>query len=66
MNHDTPFIATLKVLASWFLVGISQMSPLQFVQFIAAILAVIFTGMQIVNQIRSWMHKRKERHANHQ
>lgn len=64
MNHDTPFVATIKVIGTWLLVGVSHMSPLQFVQFIAAILAVIYTSAQLVILIRSWWTNRGKRNEN--
>lgn len=44
-NHDdSP--ALLKVLWAWLFVGLSQMSPLQWVQFVAAIVAIIYSLAQ--------------------
>jgi hypothetical protein len=65
MNHDdTPFVAFLKVVGIWLAVGVSHMSPLQFVQFLAAIAAFIYTTLQIVGQVRGWWAKRSKHHAN--
>jgi hypothetical protein len=63
VNHDTPSIAVVKVLGTWFLVGVSQMSPLQVVQLIAAGMAAIYTALQIVIIVRGWWSKRKANDA---
>lgn len=44
-NHDAS-PALLKVLWAWLFVGLSQMSPLQWVQFVAAIVAIIYSLAQ--------------------
>jgi hypothetical protein len=44
--------ALVRVLISWLAVGVSQMSPLQFVQFLAAIFAIVYTGIQIYKSVR--------------
>jgi len=48
-NHDTDtHTALVRLFWTWFLVGISQMTPLQAVQMIAAIAATIYTVVQTV------------------
>ena len=47
MEHDT-HTALVKLFWAWLLVGVSQMTPLQAVQFIAAIAATIYTLVQTV------------------
>lgn len=64
MHNDTPFMAFIKVVGIWLAVGVSQMSPLQFVQFVAAILASIYTSMQMALWVCNWWRKRSQRHAN--
>ena len=44
-NHDTS-PALLKVLWAWLFVGLSQMSPLQWAQFAAAIIAIVYSLIQ--------------------
>lgn len=44
-HHDSS-PALLKVLWAWLFVGLSQMSPLQWVQFVAAIAATIYSLIQ--------------------
>lgn len=61
MHHDTPAVAVLKIIATWFLVGVSQMSPLQVVQFIAAAMAAIYTFLQTISLIRGWWSNRSKR-----
>lgn len=38
--------AVVKVFWAWFFVGLSQMTPLQWVQFIAAIVAIVYSAVQ--------------------
>ena len=61
MNHDTPAEAVMKIIGTWLLVGVSQMSPLQFVQFLAAGMAAIYTFLQTVILIRGWWSNRSKR-----
>lgn len=46
-THNDSLPALLKVLWVWFFVGVSQMSPLQWVQFIAAIVAIAYSLVQL-------------------
>lgn len=45
-HHDDAWAATAKIFWVWLCVGVSQMTPLQAVQFIAAIGATIFSLVQ--------------------
>lgn len=45
-SHHDASPALLKVLWAWFFVGVSQMTPLQWVQFIAAIVAIVYSAVQ--------------------
>ena len=57
-SQDTS--AVVKGVWIWLAVGISQMSPLQVVQFIAAIFAIVYSGLQIYKLILElWFKKRK-------
>lgn len=49
-NHDPSVWA--KLAYTWFLVGISQMSPLQVVQFVAGIVAIVYTSAQLFFLLR--------------
>ncbi|MDI4633282.1 hypothetical protein J7U46_09510 [Pelomonas sp. V22] len=46
MANDDASPALLKVLWAWLFVGLSQMSPLQWIQFVAAIAATIYSLVQ--------------------
>lgn len=50
-QHDAS-PALLKVLWAWLFVGLSQMSPLQWVQFVAAIAATVYSLVQTWLAIR--------------
>lgn len=57
-SDDTP--ALVKVFWAWLAVGISQMSPLQFVQFIAALFAIVYSGLQSYKTLRElWAGRKK-------
>lgn len=58
-SSDAPATAALsKIFISWLAVGVSQMSPLQFVQFVAAIFAIVYTGLQTYKLLREmWASK---------
>lgn len=45
-GHHDASPALLKVLWAWLFVGLSQMSPLQWIQFVAAIAATIYSLVQ--------------------
>lgn len=45
-TQNTTDAVVAKLGISWFLVGLSQMTPLQWAQFIAAIAATIYTLVQ--------------------
>jgi hypothetical protein len=49
-NHDASPV--LKVFYAWLMVGLSQMSPLQWVQFIAAIAATVYSVVQTYKAIK--------------
>jgi hypothetical protein len=49
----------LRVLFVWLLVGVSQMSPLQFVQFVAAIIATVYGVLQTWFLVRDRMRRRE-------
>jgi hypothetical protein len=56
-TNDTS-TALYRVFVSWLAVGISQMSPLQVVQFIAAIFAIVYTALQTYKLVREmWAGK---------
>lgn len=57
-NQDHP--ALLKIFWSWLAVGVSQMSPLQFLQFVAAAFAIVYTGLQIIKTVREMLADRKK------
>lgn len=50
-DHDTR-TALLKVFWAWLFVGFSQMTPLQWVQFIAAIAATVYSIVQTYKLLR--------------
>ncbi|HEX7639322.1 MAG TPA: hypothetical protein VF457_13075 [Burkholderiaceae bacterium] len=54
MNHDTN-TALARIFWSWLLVGISQMTPLQAVQFLAAAAATIYTVLQTGALVAGWV-----------
>lgn len=60
MNHDEK-VQLLKILAVWFTVGVSQMTPLQWVQFFAAIAATVYSGVQTYFLLRDRWLKRKQK-----
>lgn len=52
--------ALIKILITWLAVGVSQMTPLQFVQFVAAIFAIVYSGIQIYKTLRDlWRERTK-------
>lgn len=57
-QEETP--ALLKALWIWLAVGVSQMSPLQFVQFMAAIFAIVYSVLQIWKTVRELLRPRKD------
>lgn len=46
--HPDTHSALVRLFWTWLLVGVSQMTPLQFVQFVAAITATVYTVLQTV------------------
>jgi hypothetical protein len=46
MHDNDAHTALLRVFWTWFFVGLSQMSPLQWAQFLATLLAIVFTLAQ--------------------
>lgn len=58
-NHDT-WAATAKIFWVWLCVGVSQMTPLQAVQFLAALGATIFSLVQTWVLIRDKIIRDKE------
>ncbi len=59
MNHDEK-VHVFKIIAVWFTVGLSQMTPLQWVQFFAAIAATIYSLLQTFLIIRDRVKRRKD------
>lgn len=57
-QEDSP--ALLKALWIWLAVGVSQMSPLQFVQFMAAIFAIVYSALQIWKTVREMLRSKKD------
>lgn len=58
-QDDTP--AVIKIFVTWFAVGVSQMNPLQFVQFVAAIFAIVYTALQTYKLVREmWASRKKD------
>lgn len=57
-QDDTP--ALMKIFVTWFAVGVSQMNPLQFVQFVAAIFAIVYTALQTYKLVREMLAARKK------
>ena len=58
-DQDSPTM--LKVFWVWLAVGISQMSPLQLVQFIAAIFAIVYSGLQSYKLVKElWLSKKEK------
>ena len=51
-NSNDTSTALYKIFISWLAVGVSQMSPLQVVQFIAAIFAIVYTALQTYKLVR--------------
>lgn len=50
-HHQDPTV-WVKLAWTWLLVGVSQMSPLQFVQFVAGIVAIVYTSAQLFFLLR--------------
>jgi hypothetical protein len=50
-HHNDPTV-WVKLTWTWLLVGLSQMSPLQVVQFVAAIVATVYTSVQLFFLLR--------------
>lgn len=51
--------ALLKPLWVWLAVGVSQMSPLQFVQFLAAIFAIVYSAIHSYKTLREMYDARR-------
>lgn len=51
-SHQDSGPALFKVLWAWLFVGLSQMTPLQWVQFLAAIFAIVYSGVQTYLLVR--------------
>lgn len=51
MNHDS-HDALVKIFWTWFFFGVSQMSPLQVVQFLAGIVATVYSSVQLYVLVR--------------
>lgn len=58
MEHDA-HAAIGRMFGAWLLVGLSQMTPLQWVQMIAAIAATIYSITQTVVLVRDKLAKRR-------
>lgn len=56
--NEPAHMGILRVLFVWLLVGVSQMSPLQFVQFVAAIIATVYGVLQTWFLVRDRMRRR--------
>jgi len=59
MSQQEEAPALLKVFWIWLAVGVSQMSPLQFVQFLAAIFAIVYSALQSYKLVRDLWRTRK-------
>lgn len=63
-KHDTADVAPalIKIFWVWLWVGVSQMTPLQAVQFIAGIIAIVYTAVNLFVLVRDKIvnHRRKE------
>lgn len=57
--HDDTHAAWVKLFYTWLLVGISQMTPLQAVQFVAGIVAIVYTSAQLFFLLRDRLFKEK-------
>lgn len=60
-DHDNLFAAWFKVFSVWLVYGVSQMSPLQWVQFIAGIAATVYSAVQTYLLIRDRILRKKEK-----
>lgn len=61
-EHADTHAAWIKLLWAWAFVGLSQMTPLQWVQFMAAIAATIYSAVQTFLLVRDRMIlKRREK-----
>lgn len=58
-DNDTTGAAVLKVLWAWLFVGISKMSPLEVVQMLAGLCAIVYTLIQIYLLVRDRLIVRK-------
>lgn len=47
-----------RVFLTWIALGVSEMSPLEFVQFIAAIFACVYSGIHIFKLLREMFGKK--------
>lgn len=60
-EHDSTLSAVVKVLWAWFFVGVSKMSPLEVVQMVAGVCAIVYTLIQIYLLVRDRLWVRKVR-----
>lgn len=51
-QHNDTGAAVLKVFWAWFFVGVSKMSPLEVVQMLAGLCAIVYTLIQIYLLVR--------------
>ena len=60
--NDQDSTPLMKLVITWLAVGISQMGPLQIVQFIAGLFAIVYTALQIYKLLRElWPSNKKEK-----
>lgn len=59
-NASDAGAAAIKLFWIWLSVGISQMTPLQFVQFAAALWAIVYTALQTYILLRDKIINRKK------
>ncbi len=60
--HDDTHAALVRLFWTWLLVGLSQMTPLQFMQFVAAIAATIYTIAQFYVLMRDKILRKRHAH----
>lgn len=60
-QHNDTGAAVLKVFWAWFFVGVSKMSPLEVVQMLAGLCAIVYTLIQTYLLIRDKLWIRKVR-----